>query len=792
MNKGRVPNQYLHPNSYSYVNNYGYENPISRSNSYTFDNNSIARANTYSYDSNINNNSIHSYDSTPINPNNGYYEPTFNYSYMSSSYPVINTIYKSNSYSIASSSSSVINDNGSYYSNKRQSNTSSYYKKKGGRYNNDYQYNDGDKSKPFYRSKSVNNKNYKNNNNSMNNNMNNDNNKGPINRSRSYSNSYRYKNKHSNNNGFNNFIKDNKSKLNNISTLNISEDNNSSYSNNNKSTKKYTNEEKSESNKEIDINNEENSNKNHRNEQDKEINKSDENLNNKINKTKSDNDEMKSKSESETFVESNKNINKNSIDEKDQKTDIFETSNNSDSNSCLIDDYVNESSFLTQNDNDSKSDNSYNKNNNYSIIDNKENVNNKEYEIKNINNGDVDETEESSNEEDEIDILTNYNHDTYSKKVFDVESRRYSSVSTYHLDNIDKNTQSPLPKNNKYRYSDCNFDSYEYDSSFHIENIKNDLMDNNNKSIDTIISINSNITDTDFISERDSLKQTEVSNNSYISSLIGSNDDKTDSNINLYINNEDIESLKSYISSIEDYYDHKSEISNKSKSSNLLNTSVKSDSIDNHILFEKVIPKRNSNSSGIKFGLKKAFRTNSTPVYTNSNINVNEEKSWNSSSNSQNLSESKPMEKVINSSINITGRQEPKIIKVHGSKKSGIKKTMSLILESGSKIFTKKQNQQNQNQNQSQSKGVNANSPYYNSNNKELPPIPADNEIYENEKTELKITKKKHHSFTPSIGSHLLLKLDRDASFATTSSFSKPGSIHYAEPQQISKTNSTT
>jgi len=332
--------------------------------------------------------------------------------------------------------------------------------------------------------------------------------------------------------------------------------------------------------------------------------------------------------------------------------------------------------------------------------------------------------------------------------------------------------------------------SYEFDSSFHVDSIKKDLIDSSNKSIDTIISINSNIADADYISERDSLKQTELDNNSKISSFTGSNDEQTDSNINLYINHEEIESLKSYVSSMDDYYDQKSEISSKSKSSNLLNTSHISDSVDNHLLFDKVTPKRNSNSSGIKFSLKKAFRTNSTPVYVNSNNNISEDKSWNSNisqndKDNKSLSENKTMEKEINSSMNILGRQEPKFIKVHGSKKSGIKKTMSLIIESGSKIFTKKQSQQNQ----SQSKSINITNLYYDNkkNNKELPPIPSDKKMFEKERKEIKLTKKKHHSFTPSIGSHLLLKLDRDASFAATSSFSKPGSIHYAEPQSISK-----
>jgi len=767
-NNGQVPNQFLHP-SYSYIpnNNYGYDNGISRSNSYNFENN-ITRSNTYSNETNISVNSNrsisydnnvrkgypndiyrnNSYDSTStINPNVGYYDPSLNYSYISSSYPVINGIYRSNSY--ASSSSSMINDNGSYYSNnKRLSHTSSYYKKKqNGIYSTEHKYVNDDKSKPFYRSKSVNNKNYRNNNNIDNNNNNNNNNKGPINRSRSYSHSHKYKNGYNKNTNNNNYMKDNKSKLNNISTLSTSEGN-TCLINNNKDHYSTNN----EINKKIDdINIKEIEN----NKEESVVN---------VNFDKKD-CESKSKTESETYVASIKTNNESNIDkhdDKDQKSETIDVDSNT---------YISNQQSPIYNYNE-KTDNANNNNDD-------------------INN----ETDESSESEDnKEDVFSNNNPDIYSKKINDIESRRYSSISTYNLDNLDKDNQSFISKKHKYRYSDCNFESFDYDSSFHIENIKNDLMDNNNNKLnDTILSINSNKADADFISERESTNNTEEGSNNYKSSISENNNEKIDSNINFYVNHEDIESVKSYVSSLDDYYDRKSEINKKE----ILNTSFSSketyDNADNHILLNKV--PRSTNANMIKFGLKKVLRANSTPIYSNSENYINEDESWDNGSNQnkldkyKNLPESRQMEKITNITSSSNGHQEPKIIKMHGSKKSGIKKTMSLILESGSKIFNKKQNQQSQNQNQSQSKGKSVNTSYC--VNKELPPIPTDKELLENAKDELKSTKKKHHSSThsTSIGSHLLLKLDRDASFATSSSFSKPGSIHYVEPGSINKTN---
>jgi len=829
-NKGNIPSQYLHPNSsaYSYStsnNSYGYDNSISRSNSYNFENN-IVRVKTYSHETNIGINTRHSYsydgnlrkstpsdiyrnnsyDSTASISNSGYYEPSISYSYISSSYPIINGTYRSNSY--ASSTSSMINDTGSYYSNnsKRQSNTSSYYKKK---QNNKYssEYLNEDKSIPFYRSKSVNNTNYKYNNNIDNSNNNNNNNKS-VNRSRSNSNGYRFKNnynRYSNNNIFNNSMKDHKNKLNSISTLNTSEDI-STYKNRNKSSK-YNNNENKELNRRINNINIKNT-ENIENDQESIINLS--------NSSSKKDYEVKSKAESETYVASIKTNRDSIIDkynEKDQKSETIEVelySNSGISNSSLIDNYINESSYSLQSDTNKKETTK-------AVI--VENIKNHyDNELKNDNDciddvndkTDVNESSNIENEDEDNAIFSTYNVEINSNKIRkEYESRRYSSISTYNLDSLEKDGQSYLMKDNKYRYSDCNFSSFEYDSSFHIKSIKNELMDNNNhndnnnnnnnnnnnssnKSFDTIISINSNITDTDFISERDSLKNTEEDSNSYLSSMTESNsDENTDSNINLYINNEDIGSIKSYVSSMDDYYYLKSENSKNEIVNNTNYSSKTSNFIDNHTLLDKV--PRSTNANMIKFGLKKAFRTNSTPIYSKTNNHISEDKSWNNSNNSsdqeimekyKNLSESKSMDK--DTSI-VNGRQEPKIIKIRTSKRSGIKKTMSLILESSSKIFTKKQNQQNQNQ--SQSKGINVNIPYY--ANKELPPIPSNKDLFESAKEELKLTKKKHHSFTQpaSIGSHLLLKLDRDASFAASSSFSKPGSIHYVEPTSISSIN---
>ncbi|KAG4104007.1 hypothetical protein H8356DRAFT_1029986 [Neocallimastix lanati (nom. inval.)] len=699
-NKGNIPSQYLHPNSsaYSYStsnNSYGYDNSISRSNSYNFENN-IVRVKTYSHETNIGINTRHSYsydgnlrkstpsdiyrnnsyDSTASISNSGYYEPSISYSYISSSYPIINGTYRSNSY--ASSTSSMINDTGSYYSNnsKRQSNTSSYYKKK---QNNKYssEYLNEDKSIPFYR-------------------------------------------------------KD-------IST----------YKNRNKSSK-YNNNENKELNRRINNINIKNT-ENIENDQESIINLS--------NSSSKKDYEVKSKAESETYVASIKTNRDSIIDkynEKDQKSETIEVelySNSGISNSSLIDNYINESSYSLQSDTNKKETTK-------AVI--VENIKNHyDNELKNDNDciddvndkTDVNESSNIENEDEDNAIFSTYNVEINSNKIRkEYESRRYSSISTYNLDSLEKDGQSYLMKDNKYRYSDY----------------------------------------TDFISERDSLKNTEEDSNSYLSSMTESNsDENTDSNINLYINNEDIGSIKSYVSSMDDYYYLKSENSKNEIVNNTNYSSKTSNFIDNHTLLDKV--PRSTNANMIKFGLKKAFRTNSTPIYSKTNNHISEDKSWNNSNNSsdqeimekyKNLSESKSMDK--DTSI-VNGRQEPKIIKIRTSKRSGIKKTMSLILESSSKIFTKKQNQQNQNQ--SQSKGINVNIPYY--ANKELPPIPSNKDLFESAKEELKLTKKKHHSFTQpaSIGSHLLLKLDRDASFAASSSFSKPGSIHYVEPTSISSIN---
>jgi len=433
-------------------------------------------------------------------------------------------------------------------------------------------------------------------------------------------------------------MKDNKSKLNNISTLSTSEGN-TCLINNNKDHYSTNN----EINKKIDdINIKEIEN----NKEESVVN---------VNFDKKD-CESKSKTESETYVASIKTNNESNIDkhdDKDQKSETIDVDSNT---------YISNQQSPIYNYNE-KTDNA-NNNNDY------------------INN----ETDESSESEDnKEDVFSNNNPDIYSKKINDIESRRYSSISTYNLDNLDKDNQSFISKKHKYRYSDCNFESFDYDSSFHIENIKNDLMDNNNNKLnDTILSINSNKADADFISERESTNNTEEGSNNYKSSISENNNEKIDSNINFYVNHEDIESVKSYVSSLDDYYDRKSEINKKE----ILNTSFSSketyDNADNHILLNKV--PRSTNANMIKFGLKKVLRANSTPIYSNSENYINEDESWDNGSNQnkldkyKNLPESRQMEKITNITSSSNGHQEPKIIKMHGSKKSGIKKTMSLIL----------------------------------------------------------------------------------------------------------------
>jgi len=381
-----------------------------------------------------------------------------------------------------------------------------------------------------------------------------------------------------------------------------------------------------------------------------------------------------------------------------------------------------------------------------------------------------DETENNKEEENEEDsdidelpsnnrvVYVKYNPEAYAKKMLDIESRRYSSISTF-LDN-----QSIISKSSKYRYSDCNFDSFIYDNSFHID--KNDLLENS-KISNTIISLNSNDADADFNSERENYRPTEHS----LSSI---HDDQSESNINYYINHEDIDSssilgsLRN--SSIDEFYDQKDRKSERIsiRSRNTSFSSISSTPPENHNIKSLPPPHRI---------IKKAIRTNSSPIYTsnymtktspyisrasprmsgtaNSLMSINEEikRRYSNISNLSNISANKsedkytmqdnqPMDKTAATTTaaatTMGERQEPKIIKVH-SKKASLKKTMSLILESGKKIITMTQGQ-------NQSKTQNKND--LKKTTRDLPPHSNDNNILEQAKAEFKLNKKTYPSPT--------------------------------------------
>jgi len=918
--KNNGSNQYLHPNSYSNVNTvYGYD-PIPRSNSCNYDypnSNSYDGGinHSYSYDNNMRKNYPNdiyrngSYDS--LNRNNGYFDPNINFGYMSSSFPIV---YKSSSLSLTSSQSSQVTDNSSYYnSGKRRSGFSNFFKKKSNNRFNDYL---NESNKKSYRSNSINNKNYNNNDN---------NGPVNRSRSYSSSFRYNNFVNHSNSNNFSNYMKD-KSKLNNMSTISNSEDtsfNKSSSTikytikddkadNNEQNTDDNTidgnNEEitntesdlinkdedlKEAKNEESETNNESTSSKNEdeeiHDEKDKgdDINTGDSHsfnesvINDYIKESESESESEQSGYKNNEYEQSKEQIEQSETGKDEllqsQQSDFLEQTEKYDQNEhyeptekyeqsehyepteqCDQSEHYepteqyNESEHYEPNEKIEHNEN-YEPTEQYEQSENFEQT--EEYipsEYYEQTEGETSEVNELPDKEGEVEVVyVQYNPEAYAKKMLDIENRRYSSISTYHLDN-----QSIISRTKKYRYSDCNFDSFIYDNSFHIESIKNELLDNH-KTANTILSINSNDADADF--ERESYRNVE---NSYISSIVGTNDDRSESNINYYINHEDIDTvsyLGSVRSSIDEFYDRESLKDRESikdresvkdrrserfsirSRSDFINTSFSSIasnpiSIDshnrNHIIIDKNLPPPHRI-------IKKAIRTNSTPIYgtktspymasktspymsaktspymsakTSPNMAAKtspyltskaspligeEERSrrrYSTFSSLSNIStaksedklsplpESKPMDKVTTI---VAPRQEPKIIKVRSSKKSGIKKTMSLILESGSKIFTKKQSQ---NQNKTQNKNNNTKKTTY--DDKDLPPLPSDRDFLEQAKAELKLTRKKHHSFIPSVTSKTesLLKLNKEASFSDISKLNR-SSLSISNVESPSLTN---
>jgi len=435
----------------------------------------------------------------------------------------------------------------------------------------------------------------------------------------------------------------------------------------------------------------------------------------------------------------------------------------------LIDDYINESSNSENEEVNNKSEIEKEKNEEEKIEE-EESKENKENKREDDENGegdsDIDDLP-TKNDDSDIDDLP-AKPEPFTKKMYDFENRRYSSVSFYHL----SDTQSTVSRLNKYTISECNFDPYIYESYFNGENTKNEMENNNvtenNNAVEnnnnnatennvvarasTLLSIKSNEADAGYNYERESFYKN-------AESFVTAYDEEQGSNVNYYTNHEEIENASNYESvrsSLDEFYERRSHkdresVNMKDRRSERLSIRSKNDfinssltsinsvpvNIDSHLIKEKkdlppphrivMKPLRNSNSAANRYS-----------VYSNlSNISNLSGSSYQSRSEekfrpipesrpipeNRPIPESIPMEKVANP----VARQEPKIIKVP-NKKSKLQKTMSFF-KSSKKIITKKQNQ-----NQAQST---------NSNEKELPPLPNDDYL---EQTKTELIKKKQQS----------------------------------------------